>query len=185
MMGARAFHEPEERADLFGRNAVLDLLEAQVRQALDADPDLSNPLRARLARLLPLEPMPARGVCGAVAPAPSREAAPKPPATTEPDAKPDAGVSDSAVLRRPDTREISAPARRDTVAAGAPSESARDLDRLVSLANLDGFLRQYVRSLKGGPYRDAVNVHAEFVNRELAIVKSRLGNGNGGNRGAA
>jgi hypothetical protein len=39
--------------------------------------------------------------------------------------------------------------------------------------------------LKGGPYRDAVNVHAEFVNRELAIVKSRLGNGNGGNRGAA
>jgi hypothetical protein len=165
MMGARAFHEPEERADLFGRNAVLDLLEAQVRQALDADPDLSNPLRARLARLLPLEPMPARGVCGAVAPAPSREAAPKPPATTEPDASFGCAAG-SADQRRP----------------AAP---ASDLDRLVSLANLDGFLRQYVRSLKGGPYRDAVNAHAEFVKRELADVKARLEIGNGGNRGAA
>ncbi|OYW56821.1 MAG: hypothetical protein B7Y80_01680 [Hyphomicrobium sp. 32-62-53] len=156
----RAFHEPDERADLFAQNAVLDLLVSQVRQVVDVNPELLDPLRARLAGLLPLEPTPARGICGAVAPAPSSEAAPKPPATTEPDAKP-----------------------AELQAGTAPLPG--DLDRLVSLANLEAYLKHHARTLRPGAFRDAVNVHAGFVNRELAIVRSRLENGNGGDRGAA
>jgi hypothetical protein len=150
----RAFHEAEERADLFAQNAVLDLLVAQVRQALEVNPEILDPLRARLARLLPLEPTSARGIRGAVAPAPSSEAAPKPLATTEPDAKP---ASEPAVL-------------------------PGDVDRLVSLANLEAYLQHHARTLKPGAFRDAVLVHRAFVAGELAAVRARL---NGGNHGAA
>lgn len=156
MATRREFHEAEERADLFAQNAVLDLLVAQIRQALEVNPEILDPLRARLARLLPLEPTSARGIGGAVAPAPSSEAAPKPLATTEPDAKP-----------------------------AAPDALPGDLDRLVSLANLEAYLKHHARTLRPGAFRDAVNAHAEFVKRELTIVKSRLGNGKGGDRGAA
>lgn len=55
-MGSRAYHEPAETED--PRNAILDMIEANIRQAVSFDPALEAPLRARLSRLLP-KPQPA------------------------------------------------------------------------------------------------------------------------------
>lgn len=169
----RAYSEAQERVDLDARNAVLDLLVAQFNLAVEADPGIEGPLRARLSRLSPLEPAPVRGSDGAVAPAPSSDAAPKPPATTEPEAS-FAGASESLLgasgsaglsptLGKP-ALDVRRPEARD-------AQGWTDIDRAIRFASLREFLNRHARALRIGANRDAVLAHAAFVDAELAALR--------------